>query len=289
MQRIFIFFFLLSSLSLYGQSAAGFREWRFHSLHTSFPDTNRLNGHFYDNRSYPFDPHYNDSSVYILIPPHFKPGGTVDMVFWFHGWFNNIDSSLRVFELKRQFLEAGKNAILVFPEGAVNAPDSYGGKLEREGEFRALVQDILSKLRKEQVVEDGAIPGHIVLAGHSGAYKVMSAIADHGAVPIQEIVLFDGLYGQVPLFERWVMGGFGRHFIHFYTSSGGGTEEVSLNWMKDLREKGIDFLLKEEPALQDADLNRAAICFIHSKRGHNDIIKNPDWFLRFLKHSAILQ
>ncbi|MEO8231494.1 MAG: hypothetical protein ABI638_04385, partial [Ignavibacteriota bacterium] len=38
-----------------------------------FPHTERTNGHIYDDKTYSFQEHYNDSSVAIFIPKEFKP------------------------------------------------------------------------------------------------------------------------------------------------------------------------------------------------------------------------
>lgn len=288
MRTIFFLFLFYWPLVSFGQSADS-KEFVFHSAFTAFPDTNRIAGHTYQGVVYPFTEHYQDSSVYVLVPTHFKSALPVNMVFWFHGWFNTIDSSISTFELKRQFLASGKNAILVIPEGAVKAPDSYGGKLEQEAVFQKLVNDVLQELAHRGMVSREAGLGNIVLAGHSGAFRVMAHILHHGGVPVQELFLFDGLYGQVKFYDNWINGGFGRHFVHLYTSSGGGTEDVSKDWMKELQQRDIAFEFVEEDAVTNQQLLHSPICFIHSRRGHNEIIRQPDWFLRLLINSQILQ
>ena len=56
------------------------------------------------------------------------PKKTVDLVFWFHGWGNNVDSAAIRYELIKQFIASKRNAVLVLAETARNSPDSYGGK-----------------------------------------------------------------------------------------------------------------------------------------------------------------
>src|SRR5215831_634453 len=104
------------------------KEIRFTSTHTSFPDSTRANGHTYDSVFYSASEHYTDNSVLLLVPKKLNAKRTVDLVFWFHGWHNNIDTALAFYELKKQFLESNRNAVLVLAETAKNAPDSYGGK-----------------------------------------------------------------------------------------------------------------------------------------------------------------
>ncbi|MBL0134313.1 MAG: hypothetical protein IPP79_10030 [Chitinophagaceae bacterium] len=47
--------------------------YRYTSPYTSFPDSLRKSGHTYQNQVFPYSGHYDDSSVLIVVPPHFKP------------------------------------------------------------------------------------------------------------------------------------------------------------------------------------------------------------------------
>src|SRR5581483_1073436 len=98
-----------------------YRVVHFSSTHNCFPDTGRVK-----------DGHYDDSSVLLVIPRGLKVGKRVDLVFWFHGWHNNIDTALRFYGLADQFAGSGCNAVLVLAEAAKNAADSYGGKMREE-------------------------------------------------------------------------------------------------------------------------------------------------------------
>ena len=82
------------------------------------------------------------------------------------------------------------------PEAAKNAADSYGGKMQQTGMFKALVEDVMNELKSEAIVPRNAGPGHIVLAGHSGGFRVIADILKNGQVPVNEVFLFDALYGQ---------------------------------------------------------------------------------------------
>ncbi len=66
----------------------------FVSGHTPFPDTARDKGHLDgDSIFQPRAGHYDDSSVLMVVPRGFKARAIVDLVFWFHGWHNNIASA----------------------------------------------------------------------------------------------------------------------------------------------------------------------------------------------------
>src|SRR5215831_8417840 len=72
------------------ETSAG-RILRFSSHHTSFPDSAREQGHNYDSLHYSASEHYHDSTVLLIVPEHLDRKRKLDLVFWFHGWNNNID------------------------------------------------------------------------------------------------------------------------------------------------------------------------------------------------------
>ena len=96
--------------------------------------------------------HYSDSHVLIIAPKNLHADQKVDLIFWFHGWHNNIDSTAAYYQLTRQWMASGINAVLVLPEAAKDAADSYGGKLEKPGVFRALVADVLKELKNKKMI-----------------------------------------------------------------------------------------------------------------------------------------
>ncbi|HMU11687.1 MAG TPA: hypothetical protein PKC54_16855 [Ferruginibacter sp.] len=264
--------------------------FRITSAYTSFPDSGRANGHRYNNTLYSAAEHYNDSSVLIIVPPQLNAKKKVDLIVCFHGWRNNIDSAASYFELTKQFLASNRNAVLVFPESAKNSPDSYGGKLERKDIFKSLLNDVLDKLKKEKVIGKKAAEGNIVLAGHSGAFRVMAHILQNGGMEVKQVLLFDGLYSQVDKYTSWILADTSHRFINLYTNKGGGTDEISAGMMKLLREKNITFINPEEKEVDAALLKTNQVIFIHSLKEHNDVINRPDHNFRlFLQNSPALK
>ncbi len=287
MRIAFFLILLLQGLVSWAQTE---RTFHITSAYTSFPDTGRANGHRYSNILYTAAEHYSDSSVLIIVPPQLKATKQVDVIFWFHGWRNNIDSAASYFELTKQFLASNRNAVLVFPESAKNSPDSYGGKLEQKDIFKFLLNDVLDKLKKEKVIGKKVAAGNIVLAGHSGAFRVMAHILQNGGVEVKQVVLFDGLYSQVDKYTNWIQADTSHRFIDLYTNKGGGTDEVSANMMKLLREKNIPFINPEEKEVDAAMLKNNSVIFIHSLKEHNDVINRPDHNFRlFLQNSPALR
>ena len=274
----------------FAQNKAEPKTFRITSAYTSFPDTGRAKGHIYNNVLYSTTEHYNDSSVLIIVPPQLKVKKTVDVICWFHGWRNNIDSVPVQFDVVKQFLASHRNAILILPETTKDAPDSYGGKLEQKDIFKLLLQDVLDKLKTEKVIGKKTKVGNVVLAGHSGAFRVIAYILQNGGVEVKQTILFDALYSQVDKFTNWIQSDTSCQFIHLYTNKGGGTDEVSGIMMQGLQEKNIRFINPEEKEVNASMLKTTNIIFIHSLKEHNDVINRPDHnFQLFLENSHILK
>jgi hypothetical protein len=284
--------YLIIGFCLFSMGAAGqdYKVIHFVSGHTPFPDTARDGGHLDgDSIFQPRAGHYDDSSVLMVVPRSFKAGRKVDLVFWFHGWHNNIDTALRFYGLARQFAVSGVNAILVLPEAARQAADSYGGKLGQEGDFALLVKDVVAELGKRGVVSPGTAAGHLVVGGHSGGYVAIADILTKGGLPVDAVWLFDALYGHVDDFMNWIdRDTSGHHFVHWFTNKGGGTDEVSDTMMLRLRQAGVHFGLVEEGLVTPAVLGSNKVLFVHSLREHNVIINDPDDFQLLLENSHFL-
>src|SRR5258706_15534544 len=153
---IFLFAVCISCNASYSQDHL--RYFKITSPYTSFPDTGRASGHLYDSVMYSAAEHYSDSSVLLISPAHLNAGASVDLIFWFHGWNNNIDTAIIKYGLARQFEQSKVNAVMVLAETAKNSPDSYGGKLERQNTFAMLVHEVLNKLAKERVISTKCKP-----------------------------------------------------------------------------------------------------------------------------------
>jgi predicted esterase len=265
---------LLVVLFVFTTTAFAQMIFRISSFHTSFPDTGRSNGHNYNNVLYTAAEHYSDSSVLIIVPPAFKANGNADLIFWFHGWGNNIDSVSPRYDLFKQFVASKRNAILVLAETAKNAPDSYGGKLEQKDVFKLLVEDVLNKLRAEKLIFKKSGAGNITLAGHSGAYRVMAYIIQNGGMEIKQAILFDALYSEVDKYTNWIQADPSHQFINIYTDNGG-TYKLSVNMASELRDKNIPLINAEEKEITPGILKTNHVIFIHSLKAHNDVINRP--------------
>lgn len=232
--------------------------------------------------------HYNDNHVLIIAPKHLKADQKVDLIFWFHGWHNNVDSAAAYYQLTRQLASSGMNAVLVLPEAAKDAADSYGGKLEKTGVFKSLVGDVLQELKNKKMIGPHCESGHILLGGHSGGGEVISYIVENGQTEINEVVLFDALYDGTEKFMVWIKADTSHRFIHLYTDYGYGPKDESQKMTALLKQENIPFFETEESALTPLGIQKNRLLFIHSLSPHNDIIFNPDNFRLIFENSPLL-
>ncbi len=251
-----------------------------------FPDSKRINGHVYDDKTYSAEEHYSDSSVAIFIPKGFKPAEKINFVVYFHGWNNNIDSACAQFDLIEQFCESNKNAVFVFPEGPKNSPDSYGGRLEEKDGLKNLINDVLKFLSVNVKLKSKKV-GSIILAGHSGAYRVISFCLMRGSLTknISDVILFDALYGQTEKFAYWIENFKGR-LINIYTDNGGTKGETG-SLMDDLNDWEIPYFKTEELQLKIDDLKNNRLIFIHTNLTHNEVISARKQFRDYLRTSKL--
>ena len=281
-------FFCLFATAIKAQDFKDYNALHFSSAHTAFPDTGRANGHLYDSVLYTSAEHYSDSSVLLIIPKQLKKSNTVDLVFWFHGWRNNIDTAAEFYSLTRQFLASERNAVLVLAETAKNSPDSYGGKLEQPGTFRLLTDDVLRVLKKGGYVPDRTKAGNIVLAGHSGAFGSLPTYCKMDRSLCRRYFYLMRCTREVDKYQNWINQDWSHHFIHWFTNHGGGTDEVSDFMMTQLKNHTDHFLLTEEVGIKPKTIKDNYILFVHSLREHNVIINNPDNFQFLLENSFVL-
>jgi hypothetical protein len=275
-------------IPLFAQTDIGAVIFRFQSSHTSFPDSGRLKGHTGNHVFYSSADHYNDNHVLIIAPKILKADQKVNLIFWFHGWHNNIDSAAAYYQLTRQLIGSGMNAVLVLPEAAKDAADSYGGKLEKKGVFKSLVGDVLQELKNKKMIGPNCESVHILLGGHSGGGEVISYIVENGGIEINEVVLFDALYNGTEKFIVWLKSDTSHRFIHLYTDYGYGPKDESQKMTTQLMQEQIPFFETEETVLTPQEIQKNRLLFIHSLSPHNDIIFNPDNFRILFENSPML-
>lgn len=254
-----------------------------------FPHPSRAEGHKYQKEQYDAATHYSDNTVAIFVPKGFRRTDKVDFVVHFHGWRNHVEKVLSYYQLPQQFVESGKNAILVVPQGPYDAPDSSGGKLEDENGFKRFMAEVMATLRKEGVIESEPM-GDIILCGHSGGYKVISAIVTHGGLEekVKEVWLFDALYANTEQFMGWFKRFPERRMIMIYTLHGGTKEETEklMASLKDAKPP-LPFLSKKEAEVTERDLKDNKLIFIYTDLEHDKVPHEHHAFREYLKTSGL--
>ncbi|HUX37744.1 MAG TPA: hypothetical protein VMV44_07545 [Rectinemataceae bacterium] len=261
------------------------RSFTFSLPSAAFPDPAREEGYDLDEAFYDREAHYSDSSVTVYVPPGWEPANRVDLVFFFHGWMSSREEAIAEFKLFDQFAGSGIKALLVVPETAVHAPDSFGGKFEAQGGFGHFVSDLMETLDENDIVA-GARAASIVLAGHSGAYRVIASIIRRGGLEthIREVWLFDALYAREGAFADWIARRHGRFIC--VSSRDSDTVDKAASLAGLLRERGIDYAAAEDAGEEWATLE-SPVVFLTSASDHFGVVSDHDEFRIFLSTSPL--
>lgn len=244
-----------------------------------FPHSSRQQGFTIGNRIFPADPHYTDSSVALFVPKGYRPQDRTDLLFYFHGHGNNVRKSLQQFQLREQIAASGANVILVFPQGPKDATDSGGGRLEEPGALRRLAEEAMAILAAEGLVPTRRI-GRVLLAGHSGAYRVISFCLEQGGLEeqISDVCLLDASYGRLEAFVDWASRRPAGRMFSIFTDHLAGANVWLLT---HLRKKGVSCELLDAEDASDAMVAKERVLFLHaSKLTHDETVQ---WLERWLK------
>jgi hypothetical protein len=251
-----------------------------------FPHPLRAEGHYYKTNFFSAAEHYSDSRVVLFVPKGFHAGRATDFVVHFHGWGNALTNVLPHYQLIEQFAASRRNAILIVPQGPVNASDSFGGKLEDEGGLKRFIEEAVATLKQHDIIKSDRI-GQIILSGHSGGYGAVSSAVAWGGLSdhVREVWLFDSLYANTERFVVW----FGHHkgrFIDLYTEQGG-TKEETEHLMTALKGNQVPFISGDETNVSTPDLRGNHLVFLFSALPHDEVMHAHQTFRRFLETSTL--
>jgi beta-lactamase class A len=164
-----------------------------------------------DGTVYPYFPHYSDSSIVVVVPDGFRETGTgSNVIVHFHGHMNDDVGVLEHYMLPQAMIAQKINALLVIPQGPYRARDSFGGKMEDEGGFRRMVENVMATMKQEKIVTSTNV-ARVIVTAHSGGYRPAGFVLDRGGMSdiITHVFLFDALYGQHEYFRDWLLKGKG--------------------------------------------------------------------------------
>jgi hypothetical protein len=151
---------------------------------------------------------YTDPSVRVFLPDSYRERGAHDIVLHFHGWNSTIASTLATHLYQEHVYASGSNAVLVVPQGPVDAPSGDFGKLMTKGGLSRLVTGVLVLLYREGKITH-PVRGDLVVTSHSGGYQAAAAALDPSNLPpkVAQVNLFDSLYGYETAFESFALSG----------------------------------------------------------------------------------
>ena len=228
---------------------------------------------------------YRDPTVIVFVPHHFRASDRrVDVVVHFHGHSTTAAEAMRTHQLREQLHDSKQNAIMVVPQGPVNARDSAFGTLETRDGLERLLAEVVRELardRTSRLLGNASLKGvrgvgMVCLSAHSGGYRAAALCVELGGINVNEVYLFDALYGRVGSFERWVSSaknkkGRARHKLVSYYA-GGSVRRNNLKLLRRLRTAGIGCHHERRPGtLSRSELTTGRALFIATPLAHGDV------------------
>lgn len=253
-----------------------------------YPHQSRATGHVYDKVRYDTAQHYSDSSVGIVVPPHYRPADAgVDCIVHFHGWRNSVAHAVTQYNLVQQLMGGRCNAILIVPQGPLNAPDSGFGKLELDdGGFANFMDDVLIHLVNGGLVSKKKL-GKIVLTAHSGGYGGAGGVLTRGGLNdnISDVILFDAAYGYLDAFANWVKASPQHHLLSVFTDDTS-TGNAALMGMLQGPQPNLYVRLGKDMTLANLQ-TRAPTFVLTTDVSHDELLQRLSWFQLFLETTAL--
>lgn len=237
---------------------------------------------------------YKDATTLVYVPSHFRlpANKAIDVLVHFHGHSTNVHQAIREHQLREQLLDSKQNAILVLPQGPLNAASGSAGKFGHKKGFVKFLTDLRRTLQSRKIsrrlgratVRHGrARIGRVALSAHSGGYHAAALCLERGGYEVNEVYLFDSLYGDRERFAKWVLEGKrkrgrARHKLVCYYGWGKVAEQ-SKRLMRELSAGGVEVLHEEkEGQLTRDQFTKGRAIFVRTRVGHTQVT---------LKHNAL--
>jgi hypothetical protein len=191
-------------------------------------------------------------------------------------------------QLREQLFDSKQNAIIVCPQGPVRAEDMNGGKLDEKNGLLNLLTEVRETLQTSSLqgrLEKSGIPkkarvGKCILTCHSGGFSVVGSCLEHGGWNVNEVYLFDALYGKTGTFRDWVVSTYHnggtmaeRHkIVSFYSGPGPTTENKRLMYFFD--KANVEYVHEqiEGTELTKRDITKSRAVFIRTQSNHDRVL-----------------
>ncbi|MCA9516551.1 MAG: hypothetical protein KC635_16535 [Myxococcales bacterium] len=231
---------------------------------------------------------YKDPTVIVFVPDYFRVHDDmrVDTIVHFHGYRDTADAAMKRHQLREQLYDSKQNAIIVFPQGAVNARDPDFGKLDKPGGYLAFLTELRKTLQTPTIqakLGASGIPGRArigktVLSAHSGGFLAVANCVEHGGYDVNEVYLFDALYGRAEVFADWVAATYfqkgsaleKRKIVSYYSDAPTVAESKRLMRMFD--KLGIEYAHEQhEGTISRRTLSQSRAIFIKTDVSHQGV------------------
>lgn len=252
-----------------------------------YPHESRAKGHLYDKVLYDAARHYTDSTVAIVVPPYYRPTGAVDCIVHFHGWRNSVAHALMQYKLVQQLIASRVDAILIVPQGPLNAPDSGFGKLElNERGFANFMDDVLEHLTTAGILRGNNL-GRIVLTAHSGGYGGAGGVLTRGGLndQISDVILFDSAYGYFEAFANWTNSSPDHHLLSVFTDDTS-TGNAALMGMVQGPRPNLYVRLAKDMTIAKLQ-TRAPTFILTTDVAHDELMQQLNWYQLFLQTTSL--
>ena len=265
-----------------------------------------------DTGAFPTDGH---PDVAVHVPDGFDACAPHGVVVFFHGFHNCVANVIgasptectpgagvrSAFALADQVDAAGVNAVLVAVEARHDEASSDPGALAESGRLRALLDELydvhLSPLLGRPTGIDDV--DHVVLASHSGGYVALARCLTDGGLVVDEVELFDSLYGELATYRSWLdtnllafdSAARAPHRFALVFTDGGGTASQSRalgadveSWLA-MRGDPANLLFDTTTATLEPPAFRTPIVVKRSALSHDGVVSY--YFERFLRGSDL--
>jgi len=222
---------------------------------------------------------YTDSSVKICVPAGFTGESGFGVVSHFHGFNATIEEVDDYQQLHPQLALSGRDAILVLPQGPVEASDGDFGRLDTTDGLSNLVRDAIAVLYRDGRVT-GPVAGPVVLTSHSGGYSGTASSIEIGGLPIAAVHLFDSVYADESTFAAFAEDG---GILRSSYTSGGGTDDNNLALASTLRGAGVHV----DTTFTDDVLRQGSVTIGFIDSAHGDTLSDDRSYARWLATSGI--
>ena len=228
---------------------------------------------------FPFKGHpYDDRAVLVFVPAAFTGTGPMDVVVHLHGHSTTARDEATQHRLREQLHASGRRAVLVVPQGPIDARDGHFGRLMVGGGLRRLVEDVVALLHRDGLTREARL-GQVVLSAHSGGFHAVAMMLERGGVDVAEVHLHDAFYGFEPTFRAFVEGG-GRLRSSW---TGGVTERYNRKLAQRLRERSVAFSTDGGPE----GLVRSDVTLWRTPWRHSDCVHGGETWRLWLEASVL--